>query len=44
MQGVDLLLFEAFLRTERIEVQVAGGSGPARQTLRKGQRRVVLSR
>jgi hypothetical protein len=44
LQGVDLLLVEAFLRTERIEVQVAGGSGPARQTLRKGQRRVVLSR
>ncbi len=44
LKGVQLLLFDAFRRTERIEVQVAGGSGPARQTLRKGQRRVVLAR
>ncbi|MEY3294959.1 MAG: hypothetical protein RLZZ451_1007, partial [Pseudomonadota bacterium] len=37
-------LFDAFRRAERIEVQVAGGSGPAKQTLRRGQRRVALAR
>jgi Protein of unknown function (DUF2796) len=44
LKGVDVLLFDAFARTERIQVQVAGGSGPARQTLRKASRRVVLAR
>jgi hypothetical protein len=44
LKGVDVLLFEAFTRTERINVQVAGGTGPAKQTLRKNNRRVVLTR
>jgi hypothetical protein len=44
LKGVDVLLFDAFRRTERIEVQVAGGSGPAKQTLRKASARVVLAR
>lgn len=44
LKGVDVLLFDAFHRVNRIDVQVAGGSGPARQTLRKGNRRVVLAR
>jgi hypothetical protein len=44
LKGVDVLLFEAFTRTERINVQVAGGTGPAKQTLRKNNRRVVLAR
>jgi hypothetical protein len=44
LKGVDVLLFDAFRRAERIEVQVAGGSGPAKQTLRRGQRRVALAR
>lgn len=44
LKGVDVLLFDAFGRAERIEVQVAGGSGPAKQTLRRGQRRVALAR
>ncbi len=44
LKGVDVLLFEAFSRTERINVQVAGGSGPAKQTLRKRSARVVLAR
>ncbi|MCZ8109460.1 MAG: DUF2796 domain-containing protein [Betaproteobacteria bacterium] len=44
LKGVDVLLFDAFRRAERIEVQVAGGSGPAKQTLRRGQRRVGLAR
>ncbi|MCE2907383.1 MAG: DUF2796 domain-containing protein [Burkholderiaceae bacterium] len=44
LKGVDVLLFDAFRRAERIEVQVAGGSRPAKQTLRRGQRRVGLAR
>lgn len=44
LKGADVLLFEAFARTERINVQVAGGGGPAKQTLRKGSARVVLAR
>lgn len=44
LKGVDVLLFDAFHRVNRIDVQLAGGSGPARQTLRKGSRRVVLAR
>jgi hypothetical protein len=44
LKGVDVLLFDAFRRTERIEVQLAGGSGPAKQTLRKGNRRIVTAR
>ncbi|MCA3239929.1 MAG: DUF2796 domain-containing protein [Rubrivivax sp.] len=44
LKGVDVLLFDAFARTERINVQVAGGSGPAKQTLRKNNRRVALAR
>ncbi len=44
LKGVDVLLFDAFSRVERINVQVAGGSGPAKQTLRKTTRRVVLAR
>jgi hypothetical protein len=44
LRGVDVLLFEHFQRTERIEVQVAGGSGPARQTLRRQRARVSLVR
>jgi hypothetical protein len=44
LRGVDVLLFEHFSRTERIEVQVAGGSGPAKQTLRPRRARVLLVR
>ena len=44
LRGLDVLLFQQFARTERIEVQVAGGSGPARQTLRKARPRVALVR
>jgi hypothetical protein len=44
LKGVDVLLFEAFTRTERINVQVAGGTGPAKQMLRKNSRRVALAR
>lgn len=44
LKGVDVLLFDAFSRVERIDVQVAGGGGPAKQTLRKNNRRVVLAR
>jgi hypothetical protein len=44
LKGVDVLLFDSFARTERINVQVAGGSGPAKQTLRKNNRRVALAR
>jgi Protein of unknown function (DUF2796) len=44
LKGVDVLLFEAFKRVDRIDVQVAGGSGPAKQVLRKNNRRVVLAR
>lgn len=44
LKGVDVLLFDAFSRVERINVQVAGGTGPAKQTLRKGSPRVVLAR
>jgi hypothetical protein len=44
LRAVDLGLFEAFRRTERIEVQVAGGTGPAKQNLRRGQNRVPLAR
>lgn len=44
LRGVDVLLFESFARTERIEVQVAGGNGPAKQTLRPKRARVLLVR
>lgn len=44
LKGVDVLLFDAFSRVERIHVQVAGGAGPAKQTLRKSSPRVVLAR
>jgi hypothetical protein len=44
LRGADVLLFDAFRRAERIEVQVVGGSGPAKQTLRRGQGRVALAR
>jgi hypothetical protein len=44
LKGVDVMLFDSFHRVSRIDVQVAGGSGPAKQTLRKGTRRVVLAR
>jgi len=44
LRGLDVLLFQHFARTERIEVQVAGASGPARQMLRKTRPRVVLVR
>ena len=44
LRGVDVLLFESFARTERIEVQVAGGNGPAKQTLRPRRARVLLVR
>lgn len=45
LRGVDLGLFEAFARLERVNVQVAGGRAGARQTLRKKDpQRVVLAR
>jgi len=44
LKGVALKLFEAFPRTKRIEVQVAGGQGPAKQVLRKGNPVLRLGR
>jgi Protein of unknown function (DUF2796) len=44
LKGIDLLLFSAFPRVQRIDVQVAGGTGPAKQSLRKNNPRVLLAR
>jgi hypothetical protein len=45
LKGVDLSLFDAFARLERVDVQVAGGRAGAKQTLRKKDpQRVVLAR
>ncbi len=44
LAGLGVGLFEAFPRTRRIEVQVAGGSGPAKQTLRPAAARVRFTR
>jgi hypothetical protein len=45
LKGVDLMLLEAFPRAKRIEVQVVGGTGPAKRTLRKNDpQRIVLAR
>lgn len=43
LKDIDVALFEAFPRTERIDVQVAGG-GPAKQTLRAKSARLRLGR
>ncbi len=44
LKGVDVLLFDAFARVDRVDVQVAGAGGPAKQVLRKKSPRVVLAR
>lgn len=44
LKSLEVGLFNAFSRVSRIDVQVAGGSGPAKQVLRKGNARVVLAR
>jgi len=44
LRGADVLLLARFARTERIDVQLAGASGPAHQTLRRASARVRLQR
>jgi hypothetical protein len=40
LQGVDIHLFQRFARTTRIDVQLVGAPGPARQVLRPGVARL----
>lgn len=40
LQGVDIGLFQRFPRTTRIDVQIVGTQGPARQVLRQGTARL----
>jgi hypothetical protein len=44
LKGIEVRLLQAFPRTERIEVQVAGGQAEARQQLRRKNTRVRLVR
>ena len=44
LTGVELALFEAFGRLQRIDVQVAAARGQSAQTLRRPERRVRLGR
>ncbi len=48
LKGVDLLLFNAFARVERVEVQVSGlartSTGLARQRLQRGNPRLSIAR
>jgi Protein of unknown function (DUF2796) len=44
LDAVEVGLFDAFRRIERIEVQVAGPKGQSRQTLTRTKRRLLLPR
>lgn len=44
LRSLDLGLFDAYPRVQRIEVQVAGPAGQAKQTLRRPARAVRLAR
>ena len=44
LKALDLGLFDAFPRINRIDVQVAGASGQLKQTLRRPARTVRLTR
>jgi hypothetical protein len=44
LKAVDLALFEAFARIQRIEVQVAGAKGQTRVVLRRPASKVALTR
>ncbi|HRD98541.1 MAG TPA: DUF2796 domain-containing protein [Rubrivivax sp.] len=44
LRTLDVGLFEAFKRTQRIDVQVAGPKGQAKVTLRRPARKVQLTR
>jgi Protein of unknown function (DUF2796) len=44
LKAVELALFEAFARIQRIEVQVAGAKGQTRVVLRRPAAKVVLTR
>ena len=44
LRAIDVALFDAFRRLQRIEVQVAGAKGQSKLTLRRPARSVTLAR